>query len=373
MGRNGKKTPLYVHIYRILRGGILSGKFSPGTILPSENSLCTQYNTSRHTVRTSLKKLDAEGIARNLPGRGWEVIKSDGITLKRYTSTLAFIGRGDIESSYAFESIRKSYQQYFSEIRYYVGSANRDSAWYDEFSDNEIAGGKTGGVIVFDDNPLPEKFVDSLKSGKIPFICLPLNGNYRYDSIGTDNLAASEIMLNYLFRQGHTNIIFVTSRDLDNIPSFSLRRAGYSMAMERNGLIPEIIIADHNYWQGQDEEKLLMGKIDSMKSEKRHPSCIFCSTSTPVVELLAMLKRNSIRVPEEISICSFGCTPEMLTIASKFGITSLTYIEEQFDVMSAVALEILSMKSGTSIPVSMLVPVKLMEGNSVASLNQPDS
>lgn len=370
MGRNGKKTPLYVHIYGNLRKEILSGKFLPGTILPSENSLCSEYNTSRHTVRTSLKKLDSEGIARNLPGRGWEVVKSDGTTLKKSNSPLAFIGRGDIESSHAFESIRKSYQRHFSEIKYHMKPIGRDSTWYDEFSENEIAGGKTGGVIVFDDNPLPEKFVDSLKSAKIPFVCFPLNGNYRYDNIGTDNLAASEMMLSYLFRQRHRNIIFVTCKDLDRIPSFSLRRAGYTMAMERNGLRPEIIIADHNYWQGQDEEKLLMNKINSMKSEKRDPSCLFCSTRTPVVELMAMLKRNSVRVPEEISICSFGCTPEMLTITSKFGITSLTYIEEQFDVMGTVALEILSMKSGTSIPVSMLVPVKLMEGNSVTRLKR---
>jgi hypothetical protein len=57
----------------------------------------------------------------------------------------------------------------------------------------------------------------------------------------------------------------------------------------------------------------------------------------------------------------------------KFGISSLTYIEEQFDVMGEVALEILFMKSGTSMPVSTLVPAKLMEGSSVKNLKNTNS
>ena len=373
MGRNGKSIPLYMHIHRNLREEILSGKYLPGTILPSENTLCGQYNTSRYTVRSSLKKLESEGLVRNLPGRGWQAIKTDGKTFKIKNRVLSFIGRGDNESAFAFEAIRKACSPMFSDIKYHMKSVYRGPDWHDDFIEAEIDSGKTGAVIIFDDTPLPEKFVNSIKSAKIPLVCMPLNGSFQYDNIGTDNIAASEIMLNYLFERGHRNIIFVTSGELDKIPSFSLRRTGYTISMEKNGLKPEIIVANHNYWQGEDEEKMIMDKISSMKSENRGPSCIFCSTSTPVIEFLAILKRNSIRVPEDISICSFGCSRETLPIASKFGITSWTHIEEQFDLMGTVAVEILSMKSETSMPVSTLIPVKLIEGNSVIRLKQPIS
>ena len=359
-----------MHIHRNLREEILSGKYLPGTIIPSENTLCGQYNTSRYTVRSSLKKLESEGLVRNLPGRGWEVLKSDGLAPKKKNGVLEFIGRGDIESSRAFDSVRKSFLQLFSDLKFHMKSVYQNPSWFDEFVKTEIKGGNTGAVIIFDDKPLPEPFVDSLKSAKIPLVCLPLNGNYQYDNIGTDNINASEVMLKYLFERGHSNIIFATSSDLDEIPSFTLRRVGYAITMEKNGLKPEIIIANHNYWQGEDEEKLIMDKIASMKSENRNPSCLFCSTSTPVIELMAILKRNSIRVPEDISVCSFGCSPEILTITSKFGISSLTHIEEQFDLMGTVAVEILSMKSETSMPVSTIIPVKLIEGNSVIRLKE---
>ncbi len=370
MGRNGKNTPLYVHIHRNLREEILSGKHTPGSPLPSENSLCQQYNTSRFTVRSSLKKLDEEGLVRNLPGRGWEVLKSDGRSIRRKNSALAFIGRGDTESAQAFESIRKSYGIHFTELKYHMKGMSQDPSWYDEFIQHEVATGRCNAVIIFDDKPLPENFVLQMKSAEIPFVCLPLNGSYQYDNIGTDNLGASGMMLDYLFSKGHRNIIFATCRGLDGIPSFTQRRNGYSMAMEKHGLKPEIIMADQNFWQGPEEERMLLDRIALMKSEGRNPTCIFSSVHVPAIEFLSVLKRHSIKVPEEISLCSFGCSPEASGIVSKFGIRKLTHIEEQFDVMGAVALEVLSMKGKTSMPVSTLVPIRLVEGDSVACINR---
>ncbi len=365
MGRNGKNTPLYLHIYRNLRDEILSGKFCAGTILPSENSLCAKYGTSRHTVRTSLKKIDNEGLVRNLPGRGWEVVNSGSSSVRTGTKTLAFIGRGDLESASAFESVRRSYHKYFSDLKYHIKSLAQGAEWYDEFIRDEIGSIDLGGLVVFDDKPLPDNFVSALNSFKIPFVCLPLNGNYQYKCIGTDNLNASEKMMNCLFERGHRNIIFATCSDLDLIPSFRLRRIGYSLCMERSGLKPEIIMANHNYWQGREEEKLLMDRIMEMRMEHRAPTCIFCSTSSPVLEFLALLGRNSIDVPREISLCSFGSSPQVEAIMREFGIRTLTHIEEQFDVMGEAAIDILSVGDSASSPLSALVPVKLFEGDSV--------
>jgi DNA-binding LacI/PurR family transcriptional regulator len=360
MGRNGKSIPLYKHIYGNLRDGILSGKYKEGEILPSENFLCRQYNTSRQTARNSLKMLTAQGLARNLPGRGWEVSRPDGRIIAHKKGVLVFLGPSSPESSCIFESIRKSYREHFSELNFHMKPFYENPDWYAEFTETEIKCGKADAVIVFDDTPLPDNFVSSMKSAEIPFVCLPLNGQYQYDNIGTDNASASCMMLDYLFERGHENIIFVTSAELDKLPSFNLRRTGYSVAMEKKGLAPEIIIADVNFWQAPKEEKLIIEKVKSMKSQGKPPTCIFCATTTPVIEILAILKRNSIRVPDEISICSFGC-PQELRAISAFGIDSFTYLEEQFDVMGAIAVERLIMKSRISTPVSTLVPARINE------------
>jgi DNA-binding GntR family transcriptional regulator len=61
-----------------LRTRIVDGEFAPGSTLPSEAKLCTEYQVSRNTVRRSLDQLATEGLIVAQPGRGRIVRAANG-------------------------------------------------------------------------------------------------------------------------------------------------------------------------------------------------------------------------------------------------------------------------------------------------------
>lgn len=63
-------TPQYRKLYEILRKHILSGIYEEGSLLPSENELCTIHNLTRPTVRQALDSLVREGLIVKRQGKG---------------------------------------------------------------------------------------------------------------------------------------------------------------------------------------------------------------------------------------------------------------------------------------------------------------
>lgn len=62
--------PLYFQLKKLLQEQIASGRWQPGTRLPSEPAVCEHYAVSRTTVRQALAELGSEGLIRKEKGRG---------------------------------------------------------------------------------------------------------------------------------------------------------------------------------------------------------------------------------------------------------------------------------------------------------------
>ena len=67
----------YKTISAALRQRIVQGEFAPGTMLPSEAELSTEYGVSRNTLRRALTELEEERLITVLPGRGRVVAEPD--------------------------------------------------------------------------------------------------------------------------------------------------------------------------------------------------------------------------------------------------------------------------------------------------------
>ena len=65
--------PLYLQLAAILRERIKSGEIARGARL-TEKALAQEHAIARETVRRALKALDADGLLRALPRRGWAVL-----------------------------------------------------------------------------------------------------------------------------------------------------------------------------------------------------------------------------------------------------------------------------------------------------------
>jgi GntR family transcriptional regulator len=66
----GSPVPFYFQLAELLEEEIVSGRWVPGTRVPSENELGARYGLSRTTIRQALARLEQEGLVSREKGRG---------------------------------------------------------------------------------------------------------------------------------------------------------------------------------------------------------------------------------------------------------------------------------------------------------------
>ncbi|GJM64508.1 GntR family transcriptional regulator [Persicobacter diffluens] len=64
------KKPIYKTLYLKFKQLIEAGNYSAGDLLPSENQLCLDFNTTRATVRKAMTELEHEGLIKKQHGKG---------------------------------------------------------------------------------------------------------------------------------------------------------------------------------------------------------------------------------------------------------------------------------------------------------------
>ena len=64
------RTPKYVQVYNQILLMIKRAQFAPGSKLPSEEQLTTDFNVSRVTLRTALSLLKEDGVITSIHGQG---------------------------------------------------------------------------------------------------------------------------------------------------------------------------------------------------------------------------------------------------------------------------------------------------------------
>ena len=74
-GERKDHSPIYCQIAEALRNKIFNSELAPLSRLPSEHVLCGLYEASRITIRSSLKKLETEGLIHRVNGKGTFVSK----------------------------------------------------------------------------------------------------------------------------------------------------------------------------------------------------------------------------------------------------------------------------------------------------------
>jgi len=72
--RSLKREPAYKAVSNVMEQHILSGALKPGTALPSEQALATQFGVNRSTIRESIRLLEQEGLLERHHGRRLYVV-----------------------------------------------------------------------------------------------------------------------------------------------------------------------------------------------------------------------------------------------------------------------------------------------------------
>jgi GntR family transcriptional regulator len=67
---------IYVRIAASIRARIEADELKAGQPVPSITLLCQEWGVARETAAHALQVLEAEGLVRRYPGRGYYVVRS---------------------------------------------------------------------------------------------------------------------------------------------------------------------------------------------------------------------------------------------------------------------------------------------------------
>lgn len=97
----------YERIVEQVEEAVLRGDLLPGSRLPSERELMTQFSVSRSTVREALRVLESGGVVRSRPGdpHGPEVLPFSSGTLRKQMMRLAHVDGVTLAELVAFRMV----------------------------------------------------------------------------------------------------------------------------------------------------------------------------------------------------------------------------------------------------------------------------
>lgn len=173
--------------------------------------------------------------------------------------------------------------------------------------DMDIAGIITVGVL-----SMP--FIRLLAKTQIPIVSVDQSYDFLpIDSVVTANVEGAYQIVCHLIENGHTDIGFVGAINMTS--SIFERWIGYQKAMNVHGLR---IISEHcitkdsplsSLLSEAEELEQVMDKMNSL------PTAWFCAGGLTALNLMNILKKRNIKIPEQISIVGFD-NPDFLSFVT---------------------------------------------------------
>ena len=175
-----------------------------------------------------------------------------------------------------------------------------------------------------------------------------------FDSVVVQNKYGAEIGVQHMIEHRHKRIVFFGSAPTKW--SIRQRSEGYRIAMEAAGLKPESHIVS-------DSMSEMYELIRSLTTRRVPPTAIFCANNLITREVLHVLSKIDLNMPDDISLVGFDDF-EMADIMKP----AITVVRQPVDVMGRVAAELLFSRLTDSKqpekPKRIVLPVELVVRNS---------
>jgi len=291
--------PEYMKIRQYLYNIVVQSGAEPVKI-PSENTLCFRFGVSRKTVRLAIKGLVEDNFLTTKQGVGtftnplWDdsqVIKLPVvgiITTDGKNTTVNPVNMG------IFEAI---IQNGMNCELLFLPNTDEPAKIVETLKNNVDA-------VVWQNPPCDEDNINCLNkifASDIPLLLVePKNVVPEYfDLISTRNSAGSEALAGYFFRHGHEKVLFIrnatakkTENSSDNKSSLSPVR-NHLQKLSANSVIDEVSLRE-----------FIDGVKEGTELLERHT--IIYTVSTNIRPIMQALEMKQVKVPEDISILSYG-------------------------------------------------------------------
>lgn len=173
-----------------------------------------------------------------------------------------------------------------------------------------------------------------------------------YDTVASDDIAGSTLIVDHLVALGHRRIVHVSNvAEGKNEPGMpqEVRARGYLQAMERHGLAPDVIVAPWTHEGGQKAGAEILAR-------RTRPSAVHAGADVAALGLLTEMWSSGVKVPEEVSVAGY----DNIFMGSLAPVGLTTVDQSGFEMGATAAKLLLERIQGRKESVSVLVPPRLV-------------
>jgi len=222
-------------------------------------------------------------------------------TLKSKSAGAILVLVPDIENTF-FSTLLSGIEKMASreKISVLIASSNDDERTENEYL-QYVRSGRADGAILLTGR-LPQSLRDKAAGSNGPALnIVTASGTIAkrlYPHIGIDDVGAAKRGVEYLQALGHKDIAHVSGPELSSVTLGRLD--GYHLAMKEAGLVEfqRVFSGDFTIESGERAAGNLLNMSD-------RPTAVFCANDEMAIGMISALRRNHVRVPQDISIMGF--------------------------------------------------------------------
>ena len=285
------------------------GRLKPGGALPTELALATTAEVSRNTVRHALAELERSGLIRRVRGSGTFVHESAMERLKSGLDIFALV-IPDTRGGF-YPSLQRGFHTASAERHNQVIVCDTDNDLFRQadallqLMDKKIAG---AAIVPTTVPPTPAHQIRPLHERGIPIVfCHRRVEGIQAPLVTFSALEVGKMAGRAILEQGHRRAAF-----------FASQRAGFGSQYERGlreALVEgggELPVDFVRYFDSSrftsDNESFLKDNLAQVWQSPDRPTAIFCPFDSVAESIYLILNQMGVKVPEEISLVSFGGT-----------------------------------------------------------------
>ncbi len=327
-----KPEPLYRRIQRAMRGRIAQGDWAAGQPLPSRVQLCEEFRTTRVTLDKAIHELVREGLLRSAKGSGTFIAGGANPSAPGQPPRTLRLGvvMGQAAPREMLEEPGADnfyFGPLFQGIRDAVAGQPVDTvfAHYDHPDYVSFCRSNSlDGVLLV--TPLLQELpaLHALADAGLPFVAVGMSSSVPADAalpfVDTDNRQGVGDAVRYLLGLGHRRIALVNLATSQ--ANHHDRLEGYCRALTDAGLSvdPRDLLLYPLHESDRLDERIQVW-LSQLLASGSLPTAIFASDYFMAISTVRVLRRNGLRVPEDVSVVGFDdpfsaehLTPALTTV-----------------------------------------------------------
>lgn len=327
----------YEIVEEYIKKYIKNNNLQIGDLLPTESELAENLNIHQNTVKRGLKKLANKGYIYRKQGKGTYVGNGAKKSFDNNNNIIGIIVEDVLSESPLCRGIVKGVDDFLMnyEYNYILGNSDNSYEKMQEYLEQFFKKNVSGIILIpLQINNQHQKnydIVNDIIKRNCPVVLVDryLKGT-PLDYVTTDNEKGGYIITSHLIELGHKNIACIFEPFCSTLEE---RLIGYKVAFAEKGLSYSKRFI---YWSEERLDEAGKTGVKHLLKSDIEFSAIMCSNDFVARGAFKELKKNKIKVPEEVSLVGYDNS----LIATSLSVPLTSYQQDSYK-MGLKAAELL--------------------------------